>query len=151
MTKYVLLWLCVGGWLVACTQEVAPVQQETSSTPQKLDSASTKNFTNNKKLVLTGNFMNAVHQTSGIAKIYADSAQKSYTLVLENFKTDAGPDLRVYLAEDRAVTNFIQISDKVQNGNIIYDISGDIDFKKRNHVLIWCKSFSVLFGVAELK
>ena len=98
-----------------------------------------------------GSFQNAVHQTSGIAKIYADSAQKSYTLVLENFKTDAGPDLRVYLAEDRAVTNFIQISDKVQNGNIIYDISGDIDFKKRNHVLIWCKSFSVLFGAAELK
>jgi hypothetical protein len=109
---------------------------------------STKNYTTGKKLIAMGSFQNAVHQTAEIAKVYADSVQRSYTLVLENFKTDAGPDLRVYLAEDRAVTNFIQISDKVQNGNVVYDIPSDIDLKKRNHVLIWCKSFSVLFGAA---
>ncbi|MDI9876462.1 DM13 domain-containing protein [Flectobacillus rivi] len=151
MIRYLILWLCVGGWLVACTQEVAPMQQETSSTPQKLDSISTRNLTNNRKLVLIGNFMNAVHQTSGVAKILVDSTQKHYTLVLENFKTDAGPDLRIYLAEDRAVTNFIQVSDKVQHGNIVYEIPKGVDLSKQNHVLIWCKSFSVLFGVAELK
>jgi hypothetical protein len=59
------------------------------SVPKTLDSMSTKNYTSGKKLIAMGSFQNAVHQTSGIAKIYADSVQKSYTLVLENFKTDA--------------------------------------------------------------
>lgn len=151
MIRYLVLWLCVGGGLIACTQEITPAVNTPVSVPKTLDSMSTKNYTTGKKLIAMGSFQNAVHQTAGIAKVYADSVQRSYTLVLENFKTDAGPDLRVYLAEDRAVTNFIQISDKVQNGNVVYDIPSDIDLKKRNHVLIWCKSFSVLFGAAELK
>ncbi|MDI9879372.1 DM13 domain-containing protein [Flectobacillus longus] len=151
MIKQIILWLCVGGGLISCTQDIAPITNNPIVVPKTLDSIGTKSYTSDKKLIAMGSFQNAVHQTTGIAKIYADSAQKSYALVLENFRTDAGPDLRIYLAEDRAVTNFIQISDKVQHGNVVYDIPNDTDFRKRNHVLIWCKSFSVLFGVAELK
>ncbi|MFY7909210.1 MAG: DM13 domain-containing protein [Emticicia sp.] len=101
-------------------------------------------------LVLQGNFESAVHATSGVVKIYEDKDKKR-TLVFENFKTDAGPDLRIYLAEDRSVTNFIQITDKVQNGNLSLAIPANADFKKQNHVLIWCRQFSVLFGFATLK
>lgn len=101
-------------------------------------------------LVLQGNFESAVHATSGVVKIYEDKDKKR-TLVFENFKTDAGPDLRIYLAEDRSVTNFIQITDKVQNGNLSLAIPANADLKKQNHVLIWCRQFSVLFGFATLK
>lgn len=101
-------------------------------------------------LLLQGNFQNAVHPTSGVVKIYEDKDKKR-TLVFENFKTDAGPDLRIYLAEDRSVTNFIQITDKVQNGNLSLAIPANADLKKQNHVLIWCRQFSVLFGFAALK
>lgn len=101
-------------------------------------------------LVLQGNFESAVHATSGVVKIYEDKDKKR-TLVFENFKTDAGPDLRIYLAEDRSVTNFIQVTDKVQNGNLSLAIPANADLKKQNHVLIWCRQFSVLFGFATLK
>ncbi|MFD0878262.1 DM13 domain-containing protein, partial [Massilia pinisoli] len=103
-----------------------------------------------QNLLLKGNFENAVHSTSGIVKIYEDKDKKR-TLVLENFKTDDGPDLRIYLAEDKSVTNFIQITDKVQNGNISLQIPSDADLEKQNHVLVWCRKYSVLFGFAQIK
>jgi hypothetical protein len=86
MIKHIILWLCVGGGVTACTQEITPAVNVPVSVPKTLDSMSTKNYTSGKKLIAMGSFQNAVHQTSGIAKIYADSAQKSYTLVLKILK-----------------------------------------------------------------
>lgn len=106
--------------------------------------------TADQTLLLEGTFMNGGHTTSGIAKIYEDKNKKR-TLVFENFKTDAGPDLRIYLAEDKSASNFIQISNKVQNGNIQLSIPDSADLSKQMHILIWCKQFSVLFGSAQLK
>lgn len=103
-----------------------------------------------QKILFQGTFESAVHATSGSVKIY-ENTDKKRTLVIENFKTDAGPDLRIYLAEDRSVTNFLQLTDKVQNGHISLDVPYSADLQKQNYVLIWCKKFSVLFGFANLK
>lgn len=131
----------------------ADILETNSTTNPMVNNMTTTTGTFNptgQTLLLQGNFENAVHATSGIVKIYEDKDKKR-TLVFENFKTDAGPDLRIYLAEDRSVTNFIQITDKVQNGNLSLAIPANADLKKQNHVLIWCRQFSVLFGFAALK
>ena len=105
----------------------------------------------NQTIILQGTFTSGVHTTSGKVFIYEDK-NKNYSLVFENFKTDAGPDLRIYLAEDKVLTNFTQITDKVNtNGSYILPIPATVDLKKQTTVVIWCKAFSVLFGSASLK
>ena len=100
--------------------------------------------------VYQASFTSAVHPTSGTVKLTKDAAGKKY-LVFDNFKTDAGPDLRVYLSEDLAAANFTEITNKVTNGTYQLDVATTVDTDKKRKVLIWCKSFSVLFGSADLK
>ncbi|AFK04681.1 Electron transfer DM13 [Emticicia oligotrophica DSM 17448] len=149
----IIIALITAVFLAGCQKEDILENPDTNSTTNPMVNSMTTqtNFnTAGQILLLQGNFENAVHATSGIVKIYEDKDKKR-TLVFENFKTDAGPDLRIYLAEDRSVTNFIQITDKVQNGNLSLAIPTNADLKKQNHVLIWCRQFSVLFGFAALK
>ena len=75
----------------------------------------------------------------------------SNVLRLENFQSTNGPDLFVYLSTDDKASEFINLGAlKANNGNQNYEIPDDTDLEKYNKVLIWCKSFSVLFGSAEL-
>jgi len=75
----------------------------------------------------------------------------SNVLRLENFQSTNGPDLFVYLSTDENASEFINLGVlKANNGNQNYEIPDDTDLDKYNKVLIWCKSFSVLFGSAEL-
>ena len=76
---------------------------------------------------------------------------ESNVLRLENFQSTNGPDLFVYLATDDNASEFINLGAlKANNGNQNYEIPDNTDLDKYNKVLIWCKSFSVLFGSAEL-
>ncbi len=144
-----ILIICLGLSLAACEKEKVDGRM-ISDENSMADSTGMSLNSEGLKMLFQGSFENAVHDVSGNVKIYED-ADKKRTLVIENFKTDTGPDLRIYLAEDRSVTNFIQLTDKVQNGNIRLDIPVNADLEKQNHVLIWCKKFSVLFGFAHLK
>ena len=101
-------------------------------------------------VVLQGSFTNGAHATSGIVKLSKDAAGKRY-LVFENFKTDSGPDIRIWAAEDKDAKNYIELSKTVQLGNYKIDVPSDYDAAKKPHILIWCKAFSVLFGGAQLK
>jgi len=75
----------------------------------------------------------------------------SNVLRLENFQSTNGPDLFVYLSTDENASEFINLGElKANKGNQNYEIPDDVDLSKYNKVLIWCKSFSVLFGSAEL-
>ena len=75
----------------------------------------------------------------------------STVLRLENFQSTNGPDLFVYLSTDENASEFINLGElKANKGNQNYEIPDDTDLSKYNKVLIWCKSFSVLFGSAEL-
>jgi len=72
-------------------------------------------------------------------------------LRLENFKSTNGPDLYVYLSTDTEATDIVNLGAlKANIGNQNYEIPDSTDLEKYNHVLIWCKSFSVLFGSAKL-
>ncbi len=103
----------------------------------------------NSTVVLQGNFQSGAHTTTGIAKITMENNKRM--LVFENFKTDPGPDLLVYVATSTDFSNAIEIDKlKASNGNFSYEISASINLEQNKYVLIWCKQFSVLFGSATL-
>ncbi|MBB6002811.1 DM13 domain-containing protein [Arcicella rosea] len=99
----------------------------------------------------TGVFMNGVHAVSGTVKVISDSKMpdKKY-LSFENFKTDEGPDLYIYLAEDTRSTNFTKVIKLDKTGTFVLEIPQEARLDKQQYVLVWCKRFSVLFGSAKL-
>jgi Electron transfer DM13 len=97
-----------------------------------------------------GTFAGASHPTSGTVKLSKDAAGKKF-LVFENFKTDAGPDLRIYLSDDLKATNFTEITNKVASGTFQVPVDAAVNTDTKRKVLIWCKQFTVLFGSADLK
>lgn len=145
---------------IACTKssDITPaVTSAVSTTPVTTTTSTNANGMAvtvpiaDQTLLLQGTFTTGAHTTSGTVKVYEDK-NKNRSLVFENFKTDAGPDLRLYMAEDKAITNFVQITDKVvTSGSYTIEIPASVDLKKQTTVAIWCKSFSVLFGSAALK
>lgn len=144
-------------WAMACQKEqvgvpsIGATTPITETTPAPISTIVKVTDLKDQTLVLEGTFVNGVHPTSGTVRVYEDKS-KNRSLVFENFKTDAGPDLRIYIAEDKVLTNFIQITDKVTtNGSYILPIPSNVDLKKQSTVIIWCKAFSVLFGSASLK
>ncbi len=143
------LWLItlLAGVLVACqkTEELTPVSNDPNSSTKPLD----KFDTAGQKLVAQGAFMSNVHPTSGNIKLYQKDGKQP--LVFENFKTDPGPDLRIYLSEDKVASRFVEVSRQVNVGDYFVELPANADTKNQKFVLIWCKAFSVLFGNAELK
>ncbi len=99
---------------------------------------------------LQGMFMSNVHATSGTVNVVETGGKR--TLVFTNFRTDGGPDLRIYLAENTSLRNFIEVSQLTStSGNFSVELPAAADPAKQRYVLIWCKAFSVLFGSSELK
>jgi hypothetical protein len=95
---------------------------------------------------LSGN-MN--YKVAGLAKVIEDNGVKS--LRLENFSSNNGPDLKVYLAKDANAGSFINLGNlKSTSGNQNYAITGSINISEYKYILIWCQQFGVLFGSAQL-
>ena len=73
-------------------------------------------------------------------------------LRFEDFETVNGPDLFIYLSSDLNNNDFVNLGEiKATKGNVNYLLPKDIDLKKYNKVLVWCRAFRVLFSYAELK
>jgi len=91
-----------------------------------------------------------IHDVKGESRVlFLD--EKIDVLRLENFKSTNGPDLYVYLSTDTEATDIVNLGAlKANTGNQNYEIPDGTDLEKYNHVLIWCKSFGVLFGSADL-
>jgi len=103
--------------------------------------------------IITGSFIGAgdgFHNAEGLVKVIP-LGDKATILRLENFKSTNGPNVHLYLATDKAASNFIDLGKlKANNGNQNYYIPNGTDLAKYNMVLVWCKDFSVLFGSAQL-
>ena len=106
--------------------------------------------TTNQTLVAQGSFVSNAHTTFGNVKLYSNANNK--TLTFENFRTDNGPDLRVYLSKATDNVDFIELGTlKSTNGNFNYNVDTNINTTEYKYVLIWCEDFSVLFGNALLQ
>ena len=111
--------------------------------------------------VRSGNFRDAdsSHKGSGQAAIHR-LADGSHVLRLENFKSTNGPDLYVLLAShpdprkssDLKEKGFVNLGGLKGNiGNQNYAVPANVDVSKQGSVIIYCKTFSVIFSVAPLK
>ncbi len=100
-----------------------------------------------------GSFKNGVHIVSGMVKII--KIENKNILRFENFNTENGPDLFVYLVKNSTGTpsenDFISLGNlKSTNGNFNYDIPVNLNINDYKTITIWCKSFNVNFGYATL-
>jgi hypothetical protein len=98
-----------------------------------------------------GDFVSGEHPTSGQAVILGNGTEQRF-LRFENFETDNGPDLNVYLFNvngDRS--DFIDLGDLKGNiGEQNYEVPAGVDLDVFSDVSIWCVRFNVGFGGAGL-
>ena len=107
--------------------------------------------------LLEGDFVSRSHPTEGQAVVLNDGTQQRF-LRFEDFATDNGPDLNVYLSSAPADApegdlddDFVDLGDLKGNiGAQNYEIPTDVDLSRYSTVVIWCVRFSVVFGAAEL-
>ena len=102
--------------------------------------------------VVEGQFIARSHPGSGTAKVITDGSDQRF-LRFEDFSTDNGPDLNVYLASsaDDFGEEYIDLGDLTGNiGSQNYELPPDVDLSVYDTVVIWCVRFGVGFGSAEL-
>ena len=95
---------------------------------------------------------------AGKATIYQLEAGKPL-LRLEDFSTTNGPDLFVVLSSSASPeqdglknTTYLQLDALKGNvGNQNYELPADIDLDAYKSVVIWCRTFNVVFGYAPLQ
>jgi len=105
----------------------------------------------------TGEFISRSHPTRGTVEVLGDGTGQRF-LRFEDFRTDNGPDLNVYLSAappDAPVGQFtdvyVDLGDLKGNvGSQNYEIPRDLDLDLYSTVVIWCVRFSVIFGAADL-
>ena len=104
-----------------------------------------------------GAFQGLEHPTSGMAQLL-DLSDGSRFLRFENLDTSNGPDLRVYLSEIPASDDwygygerFIDLGPlKGNRGDQNYEVPAGTDLSAYQSAVIWCRRFTVGFGVAPL-
>jgi hypothetical protein len=99
--------------------------------------------------VVSGNFGGTSrYDVEGDALVLNDGTEQRF-LRLENFVSDNGPDLKVYLRA--ADDSYVDLGDLKGNiGDQNYEIPVDVNLSQFDTVQIWCERFGVLFGDAVL-
>jgi hypothetical protein len=140
MKKILIAFIALLSWSCVKNETLTPVVQ--TPTQAVMDG----------KQESVGTFSAGAHATSGTVKLVTDKtdAKKKY-LSFENFKTDAGPDLYIYLAEDKTAKGFVSVMKLSKTGTFVLDVPVNADLAKQKYVLIWCQQFTVLFGSAKLE
>lgn len=105
----------------------------------------------------SGSFIGLEHPAVGQAMILSDGQQRF--LRFEDFETDNGPDLFVYLVADAGAEgdrglfddDFVNLGPLAGNiGDQNYEVDIDLDLDRYNTVVIWCDRFNAAFGAADL-
>jgi Electron transfer DM13 len=107
--------------------------------------------------IVSGSFVDRSHPSSGAALVLGDGSGQRF-LRFEDFATDNGPDLNVYLSTAPADApagefddDFVDLGDLKGNiGDQNYEIPLDVDLDRYTTVVIWCVRFGVAFGAADL-
>ena len=105
----------------------------------------------------SGSFIDRSHPTEGSARVLGDGSGRRF-LRLEDFRTDNGPDLNVYLSAAPPDApagdfddDFVDLGDLKGNvGSQNYEIPAGLDLDRYSTVAIWCVRFGVVFGAADL-
>ncbi len=107
--------------------------------------------------LVEGGFVDRSHPTEGRAVVLTDGTEQRF-LRFEDFRTDNGPDLDVWLSAappdaplDELAADFVELGPLKGNvGDQNYEIPPDLDLDRYTTVVIWCTRFGVAFGAAGL-
>jgi len=111
------------------------------------------------RVLSTGQFVDAEHDTSGTASLL-ELADGRRFLRLEALAGSDGPDLHVWLSDARSGGDWHSYDDgrhvelgelKATHGNQNYRIPADTDLAGLRSVVIWCDRFNVAFGTAPIR
>jgi hypothetical protein len=111
------------------------------------------------KELASGAFRSLEHSTVGTASV-VELPDGERVLRLEGFETSNGPDLRMYLSAGSNDAffgreygrDYVELGELKGNvGSQNYPIPSEVDLAKYRNAVIWCKRFSVGFGVATLR
>ena len=93
-------------------------------------------------------FAQRAQRAQGTARLmFIDKRQ---TLRFENFRTDNGPELRVFLSPALNAADVIDLGPlRATQGSLNYAVPEGTDTRKYNKVLIWCNTYGVLYSYAE--
>ena len=108
--------------------------------------------------LVSGEFIGRSHPGSGQALVLNDGSEQRF-LRFENFETDNGPDLNVFLVADTSADadagtfddDFVDLGDLKGNvGPQNYEIPIGVDLDRYDTVVVWCVRFGVAFTAADL-
>ncbi|MDQ3618857.1 MAG: DM13 domain-containing protein [Actinomycetota bacterium] len=143
-------------FIEATVDEAPPTVRSDGSEPNSSDGQRSP-APKEPSVLAEGVFQGLEHPTSGTARVL-DLSDGSRFLRLENLDTSNGPDLRVYLSEIPASDDwyaygerFIDLGPlKGNRGDQNYEVPAGTDLSAYRSAVIWCRRFTVGFGVAPL-
>ncbi|GIF38960.1 electron transfer DM13 [Actinoplanes xinjiangensis] len=112
-------------------------------------------------VIAEGTFITHEHDTTGKARLVLNP-DGSHQLEIAGLDTSDGPDLRVWLSDQRVRTGtagwrvfddgrYAELGKlKGNQGDQVYRLDAGVDPADFRSVSIWCKRFAVSFGAAEL-
>jgi hypothetical protein len=126
-------------------------------TVEERSSTSADDETDEPRVLAAGSFSSLEHETTGDARI-VEIADGRRFLRFEGLSTSNGPDLRVYLSEIPASDDWYAYGEryvdlgelKANLGDQNYEIPEGLDLSRFESAVIWCRRFTVGFGVAGL-
>jgi Electron transfer DM13 len=119
---------------------------------------STAPTTSQPEVLAEGTFVTQEHPTSGTAKILK-LTDGTRVLRLEGFSTSDGPDVHVWLTDQKSGGpdgsyddgRYVKLGElKATDGNQNYPIPADARLEGLRSAVIWCDRFNVAFGSAPL-
>jgi hypothetical protein len=130
----------------------------TSEGGRQTDQPTTPTVRRTPVTLAAGLFRSLGHPTSGWAAAL-DLGDGRRFLRLDDLRTSNGPDLFVYLSvtpaggrRDTFDDDFVSLGRlKGNQGNQNYQIAADVDLRRYQSVVIWCRRFTYAFGAAPLR
>lgn len=134
-----LLSILLAAIIISCTRDANIV----ATTPPTIDSTAVLKY--------TGSFINGPYgSVTGNVEIVKQDT--TLALLLKNFSSSSGPDLHVYLSQERLPVNFIDLGSLRSNsGEQAYSIPRNTSLTQYKYALIHCKAYNHLFGSAGLQ
>jgi hypothetical protein len=106
--------------------------------------------TTNANLVRQGALEGVNHTASGVATIYEHDGL--YTVVLDPYSSQNGPDLKIYLSKDVDASSYLRLGNlKSTMGKQSYRIPANTVIDEYKFLHVWCEKYTVVFAVAEFK
>ncbi len=104
----------------------------------------------------TGTFEGRDHPGEGTVTVVTDGTDQRFLRLEDDFATDNGPDLFVYLgtgSEDYGdASQYVELGTlKGNQGAQNYEIPPEVDLSQFSTVAVWCKRFDSTFTVATLE